>query len=62
VRCDAEKMITEFVCIPRPVTRAPGTDGGPLRERVRHEVALWKAGERPQMTQTVVEGDVGLSV
>jgi alkaline phosphatase D len=62
VRCDAEKMVTEFVCIPRPITRAPGTDGGPLRYRVRHEVPLWKAGERPQMTQTVVEGDVGLSV
>lgn len=62
VRCDAEKMVTEFVCIPRPVTRAPGEDGGPLRYRVRHEVPLWKAGERPQMTQAVVEGDVGLSV
>ena len=62
VRCDADKMVTEFVCIPRPITRAPGTDGGPLRYRVRHEVPLWKAGERPQMTQTVVEGDVGLSV
>jgi alkaline phosphatase D len=62
VRCDADKMVTEFVCIPRPITRAPGNDGGPLRYRVRHEVPLWKAGERPQMTQTVVEGDVGLSV
>ena len=62
VRCDADRMVTEFVCIPRPITRAPGEDGGPLRYRVRHEVPLWKAGERPQMTQTVVEGDVGLSV
>ena len=62
VRCDAEKMVTEFVCIPRPIARAPGDDGGPLRYRVRHEVPLWKAGEPPRMTQTVVEGDVGLSV
>ncbi|MGH8061409.1 MAG: alkaline phosphatase D family protein [Pseudoxanthomonas sp.] len=62
VRCDADKMVTEFVCIPRPITRAPGTDGGPLRYRVRHEVPLWQAGERPQMRQTVVEGDVGLAV
>ena len=62
VRCDAEKMVTEFVCIPRPIARAPGNDGGPLRYRVRHEVPLWKAGEPPRMTQTVVEGDVGLSV
>jgi alkaline phosphatase D len=62
VRCDAEKMVTEFVCIPRPITRAPGNDGGPLRYRVRHEAPLWKAGEAPQMTYTVLEGDVGLSV
>ena len=62
VRCDAEKMVTEFVCIPRPVTRAPGNDGGPLRYRVRHEVPLWRAGEAPRMTHSVVEGDAGLSV
>ena len=62
VRVDADTMVTEFVCIPRPVTRAPGNDGGPLRYRVRHEVPLWKAGEAPQMRQVVVEGEVGLSV
>ena len=62
VRCDADSMVTEFVCIPRPIVRAPGEDGGPLRYRVRHEVPLWKAGEQPRMTQTVVEGDTGLSV
>ncbi len=61
VRVDATTMVTEFVCIPRPITRAPGTDGGPLRYRVRHEVPLWKPGARPQMRQTVVEGDAGLS-
>jgi alkaline phosphatase D len=62
VRCDADKMITEFVCIPRPVSRAPGNDGGPERYRLRLETPLWRPGEHPQMTQTVVEGDVGLSV
>jgi alkaline phosphatase D len=61
VRVDADRMVTEFVCIPRPITRAPGADGGPLRDRVRHEVPLWQAGERPRMRQTVVEGDAGLS-
>jgi len=61
VRVDAEKMTTDFVCIPPPIQRSPREDGGPLRYRVRHEVALWKAGERPQMRQTVLEGDVGLS-
>ena len=62
VRCDADKMVTEFVCIPRPIARARGNEGGPLRYRVRHEVPLWQAGEWPQMQQTVVEGDAGLSV
>lgn len=62
VRVDASTMVTEFVCIPRPIERSPGVDGGPLRYRVRHEVPLWRAGERPQMRQTVVEGDAGLAV
>jgi alkaline phosphatase D len=55
-------MVTDFVCIPRPIERSPSPDGGPLRYRVRHEVVLWRAGERPRMRQTVLEGDVGLSV
>ncbi|MFC5571115.1 alkaline phosphatase D family protein [Lysobacter yangpyeongensis] len=62
VRVDGERMVTDFVCIPRPITRAPGEDGGPLRYRVRHEAALWQPGERPQLKQTVLEGDVGLAV
>lgn len=62
VSVDGSSMVTEFVCIPRPIARATTPDGGPLRYRVRHEVALWKAGERPEMRQNVVEGDAGLSV
>ena len=62
VRVDAGAMSTEFVCIPRPIERPPGEDGGPLRYRVRHEVPLWRAGERPRMTRTVVEGDAGLAL
>jgi alkaline phosphatase D len=62
VRVDADAMSTEFVCIPRPIERSAGEDGGPLRYRIRHEVPLWQAGERPRMTQTVVEGDAGLGV
>ncbi len=61
VSVDASRMVTEFVCIPRPIERAATPDGGPLRYRVRHEVALWAPGERPRMRQVVVEGDVGLS-
>jgi alkaline phosphatase D len=59
---DGSSMVTEFVCIPRPIARSATPDGGPLRYRVRHEVALWKAGDRPELRQTVVEGDLGLSV
>lgn len=62
VRCDASKMVTEFVCIPRPIERSATPDGGPLRYRVRHEVPLWQPGEPPRMTQTVAEGDAGLAV
>jgi alkaline phosphatase D len=48
-------MVTEFVCIPRPIERSAGDDGGTAAYRVRHEVPLWRAGERPQMRQTVLE-------
>jgi alkaline phosphatase D len=55
-------MVTDFVCIPRPIERAATPDGGPLRYRVRHEVPLWRAGERPQMRHLVLVGNPALSV
>lgn len=51
-----EEIACEFVCIPRPIEHA-GEDGGPARYRVVHKAKLWKAGERPRLVQTVVEGD-----
>jgi alkaline phosphatase D len=62
VTATTEKVQTEFVCIPRPVTRATTPDGGPLRYRVRHTADLWKAGERPQLKQEVIEGEPSLSI
>jgi alkaline phosphatase D len=62
VRLSADEMRTEFVCIPRPVTRSERPDGGPLRYRVLHSAALWKSGQRPQLKTSVLEGDVGLSI
>ncbi len=62
VRLSTREMRTEFVCIPRPVTRSDRPDGGPLRYRVRHTAALWKSGQRPQLKTSVIEGDVGLSI
>ena len=60
VRLSAEEMRTEFVCIPRPIERSAGTDGGPLRYRIAHVAKLWRAGERPQLVREVIEGDPGL--
>jgi alkaline phosphatase D len=62
VRLDGKEMRTEFVCIPRPITRSERADGGPLRYRVVHTAKLWAAGARPNLTQQVLEGDPGLSI
>src|SRR4051794_1896532 len=62
VRLTGNEMRTEFVCIPRPITRSASPDGGPLRYRVVHTAQLWSAGERPQLQQQVLEGDPGLSI
>jgi alkaline phosphatase D len=62
VRLSSDEMRTEFVCIPRPITRSAEPDGGPLRYRVVHTAKLWKPGERPKLAQQVLEGDPGLSI
>jgi alkaline phosphatase D len=61
VRLSAKEMRTEFVCIPRPITRSDRSDGGPLRYRVVHTARLWSADEKPNLVQHVLEGDIGLS-
>jgi alkaline phosphatase D len=62
VRASQGAFETEFVCIPRPLERATTPDGGPLAYRVTHRATLWKAGERPQLEQRVLEGDPKLSI
>lgn len=62
VRLTGAEMRTEFVCIPRPITRSGTPDGGPLRYRVAHTARLWRAGEAPKLEVRVLEGDVGLSI
>jgi alkaline phosphatase D len=62
VRLSAVEMRTEFVCIPRPVTRSDRPDGGDIRYRVVHTAALWKSGARPQLKTSVLEGDIGLAM
>ncbi|WP_156256177.1 alkaline phosphatase D family protein [Sandarakinorhabdus oryzae] len=62
VTASADAIETEFVCIPRPVTRATTPDGGPLRYRVTHRAPLWAPGKAPVLEQRVLEGDASLSV
>lgn len=62
VRLTGNEMQTEFVCIPRPITRSQSPDGGPLRYRVALVAKLWKPGERPRLEQQVLEGNVELSI
>lgn len=62
VTASADALVTEFVCIHRPLERSATDDGGPLVYRVRHRVGLWRAGESPVMVQDVVEGDPGLAI
>ncbi len=62
VRLSGDEMRTEFVCIQRPITRSDRPDGGPLRYRVAHSAKLWRPGEKPQLTQQVLEGDPGLAI
>jgi alkaline phosphatase D len=62
VRASADRIDTEFVCIPRPLERATTPDGGPLRYRVQHSAKLWKAGEKPTLEQRVLEGNPDLAI
>lgn len=62
VTAGPEAIETEFVCIPRPITRASTEDGGPLRYRVIHRAAKWSASETPKLEQRVVEGNADLSI
>ena len=60
VRASASAFEVEFVCIPRPIKRSEGNDGGPLNYRVVHRAALWAAGAKPILEQKVIEGNADL--
>ncbi len=62
VQAAANELQTEFVCIPRPVTRSERPDGGPILYRARNRSRLWRAGETPKIESTVVEGEAKFSV
>jgi alkaline phosphatase D len=62
LRVGPDSAECEFVCIPRPIERSSGEDGGPLRYRVVHRVSTWKRGQRPVLKQRMLEGDATLSL
>jgi alkaline phosphatase D len=62
VTASSATITAEFVCIPRPITRATTEDGGPIRYRVRHAARRWKPGEAPRLVREVVEGNVDIMV
>jgi alkaline phosphatase D len=62
VKVTSDAFETEFVCIPRPIERSPGADGGAITYRAVHRAKLWKKGERPVLEQRIVEGGAELCV
>ncbi len=62
VRAASDAMETDFVCIPRPVSRQERDDGGPLLYRVRHRARRWGKGETPKLEQEVLEGNPAFSL
>ena len=57
VTASAETIDVEFVCIPRPISRAHSPDGGAIRYRVAHRAARWAPGQRPSLAREIIEGD-----
>jgi alkaline phosphatase D len=62
VHATRDWLEVEFVCIPRPIERSSGREGGLLRYRVVHRVQRWGKGERPRLEQRVIEGSAPLSI
>jgi alkaline phosphatase D len=53
---------TEFVCIPRPLERSDGPDGGALLYRAHFQTQIWRTGESPKLTVRILEGDPRFSL
>jgi alkaline phosphatase D len=62
VRIGSDALVSEFVCIARPLERSREPDGGPLLCRVIHRARLWKPGQRPELERTTLEGTTPLSL
>jgi alkaline phosphatase D len=62
VHAAADRLETEFICLPRPVVRQDQPDGGPILYRVRHAARLGRKHERPNLEQKVIEGNPAFSI
>ena len=62
VRATGEAIETEFVCIPRPLERSDGQDGGPLEYRAKFRAPLWETGKVSKLEVQILEGDPRFSV
>ncbi len=62
VRATSGAIETEFVCIPRPLERSEGQDGGALRYRARFRAPLWEKGTTPRLEMQILEGNPKFSV
>ena len=62
VHAAADRLETDFICLPRPIVRQDQPDGGPILYRVRHSARLWGKHERPNLEQKVIEGNPALSI
>ncbi|HEX8801041.1 MAG TPA: alkaline phosphatase D family protein [Terriglobales bacterium] len=62
VRCTADTLESEFVCIPRPLERSERADGGPLNYRVKFHTPLWRSNEKPSLKMEILEGDPKFSI
>lgn len=62
VRATKNELQVEFVCLPRPLERHGGPDGGPLAYRVTHTVKLWTPGTAPRIERTATEGELPLAI
>ncbi len=62
VRVSATDLQAEFVCLPRPLERSEGSDGGPLAYRARFRSKLWGRGEGPKLDVEILEGDPRFSI
>ena len=63
VVCVTSDMLeTEFVCIPRPLERSEGSDGGLIVYRSKHRARLWRKGDTPRLETQILEGDPKFSV